>query len=268
MHRTALLSFFVLTAACGGSSAASSSPPPPVFVDDASSAPAISTVTVIEPDDLDASNEAPGPTDASVDGANDADEANDATDERPAFAAGEGGTCIGSLAPGALVIDELMIASVAGAGDDGEWIEVASTLDCAVDLAGLHGETPRGAQVATFDVTGDVWIPPRGRFVIADSSDPAINHYLPGLVIPWFGHLGDVLRNKGTSVTLTWSGALIDSVTYPALSITVGTSITFPSDCDLTARSDWSQWQRSTASWFPAFFGTPNGPNDDVHCLQ
>src|SRR5882672_366369 len=60
------------------------------------------------------------------------------------------GACLQPLAPGALRIDELMIASVAGAGDDGEWFEIASTLDCMANLDGLHGECPRGSTVATF----------------------------------------------------------------------------------------------------------------------
>jgi hypothetical protein len=267
MLRPVRLSFSILAVSCGGSTTASSTAPPHIFVDDASPLPVVPTTLIVDPSVArDASNEAsstsPEMNDAAlVDGAAESSVPDD-------LDAGEGGTCVGSLAPGDLLIDELMIASVAGSGDDGEWIEVTSTLDCSVDLAGLHGESPRGATVAAFDVVDHLWLPPRGTFVIADSTDPAINHYLPGLLIPWFGHLGDVLRNKGTSVTLTRGGTLIDSITYPALSITAGTSIAFPADCDASARSDWTQWQRSTSSWFPAFMGTPNASNDDVHCLR
>jgi len=46
--------------------------------------------------------------------------------------------CEDPLAPGDLVIDELMIASVAGSGDYGEWVEVRSTRPCALNL---HGRT-------------------------------------------------------------------------------------------------------------------------------
>jgi hypothetical protein len=180
--------------------------------------------------------------------------------------AGPDGACARPLAPGDLRIDELMIESVAGAGDDGEWLEVASTLDCVANLNGLHGECPRGAKVSTFDVTDDLWLPPRAAFVVADSSDPAINHHLPGLVVPWFGHPGDVLRNQGSTITLSASGALVDTVTYPALSLAVGTSLAFPSDCDASARDDFTHWKRSTSSWFPGFLGTPNAANTDVHC--
>jgi hypothetical protein len=183
-----------------------------------------------------------------------------------ALDAGPEGACTEPLAPGNLAIDELMIESVAGAGDNGQWIEVESTLDCAVNIRGLHGECPRGAKVATFDVTDDLWIPPRGTFVIADSNVPAINHHLPGSLLSWFGHRGDVLRKKGTTITLSMRDAVIDSVTYPALTLSVGNSIAFPSDCDPSLRSDWARWQLSSASWFPGFSGTPNAPNSDVSC--
>jgi hypothetical protein len=111
-----------------------------------------------------------------------------------------------------------------------------------------------------------VWIPARGTFLVADSKDPAINHDLPGTLVVWLGQPGDVLRNKGTTVTLRMAGAIIDSITYPALAITIGASLAFPAGCDLGQRSDWTRWQPSTFSWFPGFFGTPNAPNTDVTC--
>src|SRR5882672_2997060 len=184
----------------------------------------------------------------------------------PTFDAGASGVCAQPLAPGDLRIDELMIESVAGTGDYGEWLEVESTLDCALDLRGVHGDCPRGAKVATFDISGDVWLPPRGTFVVADSTSPAINHDLPGTLIFWFGQPGDVLRNKGTTVTLRANDTVIDSLTYPALSLAVGASLAFPAGCDPSVRTDFSRWQRSVASWFPGFLGTPNAPNVDVSC--
>jgi hypothetical protein len=180
--------------------------------------------------------------------------------------AAQDGACSAPLSAGDLVIDELMIESVAGAGDDGEWLEVQSALPCAINLRGLHGECPRGANVIAFDVTNDFWVPAGGSFLVADSTVPAINHYLPGAVLSWSGRQGDVLRNEGATVSLQMNDVLIDSVTYPALKLEVGRSWAFPSDCDLSLRDDFANWQTSTASWFPAFFGSPNAPNDDVHC--
>ena len=184
----------------------------------------------------------------------------------PSFDAGEGGVCSHPPTSGDLAIVELMIESTSGTGDHGEWIEVASTLGCAINLNGLTGNCPTGAKVATFAVTDDLWIPALGTFVIADSTNAAIDHDLPGPVIPWAGNAGDVLRNAGATVTLLSNGVIVDSVTYPAVKLTTGVSLAFPRDCPATVRSAWTAWQPSIASWFPAFRGSPNAPNDDVHC--
>jgi hypothetical protein len=185
---------------------------------------------------------------------------------QPPFDPGDGGICQGALASGDLLIDELMIESVAGVGDYGEWLEVQSTLDCALDLRGLHGEAPSGNKIRTFDVGSDLWIPGLGTFVVADSNNATIDHDLPSPLVEWSGQPGDVLRNKGDTVTLQYDGAIVDSVTYPSMSLTVGASLAFPSDCMPSRRSDWTAWQPSTFAWFPGFFGTPNAPNDDVQC--
>ncbi len=174
--------------------------------------------------------------------------------------------CMQPLAPGVLVIDEMMIESVAGTGDYGQWIEVTSTSSCAVDLNGLHAECPVGDKVRTLDVAQDLWIPPGGRFVIADSTDPAIDHYLPGTVLGWDGAPGNVLRKDGGTISLMANGAIVDSVTWPKLAVVVGASVSFPADCPASERGDWTKWQTSTASWFPGFYGTPNVPNTDVSC--
>ena len=177
------------------------------------------------------------------------------------------GACAQAPDAGALRIDELMIASVAGSGDNGEWFEIENALDCALNLNGLHGECPHGSKVTTFDVTDDVWIPPHGTFVVADSSDPAINHDVPGVVFASVRSLRrDVLRNQGTTITVSLNGTMLDTLTYPSLTLQVGDSLAFPEDCDPGERFDFTKWKRSTASWFPGFLGTPNAPNDDVMC--
>jgi hypothetical protein len=184
----------------------------------------------------------------------------------PPVDAGSEGACTQPLGAADLLIDELMIESVAGAGDDGEWLEVTSTAGCAVNLRGLHGECPVGAKVHTFDVTGDVWIPPGGTFLIADSPDPAVNHYLPGLVLAWSGHPVDVLRNLGGTVTLSTQDVLVDSLTWPSLKPPIGTTVELPADCPAGDADNFGVWQPATSSWFPGFHGTPNAPNTDVQC--
>jgi hypothetical protein len=120
--------------------------------------------------------------------------------------------------------------------------------------------------VRTFDVIDDQWLPARGTFLVADSLDPALNHELQAPIVAWTGQPGDVLRNKGATISLFFQGVLVDAVTYPALTVPVGTSVEFPSDCPPERRADWTAWLPGAASWFPGFHGTPNAPNDDVHC--
>ena len=184
----------------------------------------------------------------------------------PPFDAGEAGVCGAPPGAGDLIVTELMIESVAGAGDHGEWLEVASTVGCALDLRGLQGSAPTAGKVRTFDIADDLWLAGYGTFVVADSSNSAINHSLPGTVVTWSGQPGDVLRNKGGTVTLERAGTLVDSVTYPSMALVAGVSVAFPSDCPAGRRPDWTAWQPSVGSWFPGFFGTPNAPNDDVSC--
>jgi hypothetical protein len=227
------------------------------------------TPTAMGPDASVAADPTPaGPTapDATASVPPPAIDASEASDPAAPGDSSLGNGCSFAPGPGDLAIDEIMITSVAGSGDDGEWVEVRSNRSCSLNLEGLHGECPDGANVRTFDVGSAMWLPPFGSFVIADSSDPAVNHELPGQLLVWAGHKGDVFRKDGATITLTMNGAIVDTVTYPSLKLAVGQSISFPSDCDAAARSDWTEWQPSVASWFPAFLGTPNAPNDDVHC--
>ncbi len=178
----------------------------------------------------------------------------------------DGPACAPPALPGDLVIVEMMIASQAGGTDRGEWVEIRSTRTCGIDLVGLHAESPRGARLDTVDIGYDLWLPPLSSLLIADSIDPAVNHALPGPIVTWAGQPGDVLRNTGDTVTIMMGGTVIDSLTYPSLKLTVGTSKTFASSCDASLRGDWTKWQDSVASWTAGFTGTPNAPNTDVTC--
>jgi hypothetical protein len=183
-------------------------------------------------------------------------------------AVADAGMCLTDIGPGDLIIDELMIASQSGAGDHGEWMEVASTRDCVIDLKGVYAEVPHGKGTTTASITDDVLLPPHGFFLIADSDQPSVNNNLPGSVFVWgSGTSSDVLLNSGDTITLYTASATIDVLTYPDSSKLVdGTSMAFPADCAPSLRLEFGNWQDSIASWTPGFFGTPAAPNTDVSC--
>jgi len=186
----------------------------------------------------------------------------------PPFDAGPDGVCEQPLAPGDLVIDELMIASKSGGGDHAEWVEAMSTRDCALNLKGLYAEVPHGKSTTLASITTDLMLPPHGFLLIADSSDPTLNNALPGTVVTWgTGTSADVLLNSGDTITLYTAKVTVDTLTYPnPTKMIEGASMAFPSDCDPSLRTAFGNWQPSVASWTPGYFGTPSGPNDDVSC--
>src|SRR5262249_45026062 len=115
--------------------------------------------------------------------------------------------------------------------------------------------------------TQDLFVPPQGSFVVADTSDAARNHALPGLVLVWAGSVTDVLKNTGDTLTITAGTATIDSVTYDATTPwTYATSAAVPAGCALSQRKDWTKWAAAAASWSAGLYGTPNAPNVDVTC--
>jgi hypothetical protein len=210
------------------------------------------------------SSVSPCPRDASTDASVDAP----STAEAGSPDATRVATCSAPLSAGDLIIDELMIASESGAGDHGEWLEVMSTLDCAMDLKGLYAEVPHGKSTLLASIATDLVLPPHGFLVIADSSDPTTNHDLPGTVVTWgTGTSSDVLLNSGDTITLYTSEVTVDTLTYPdPAKLVDGASMAFPSDCDPSLRTAFGNWQPSNASWTPGYFGTPSGPNTDVSC--
>jgi hypothetical protein len=173
--------------------------------------------------------------------------------------------CSGPLAPQDLAVVELMVTSRAGSNDDGEWVEIRSTRDCWLSLAGVTIESPRGAATDAVTLDDGVELGPRASFIVADSADPANNHALPGVVFAW--NALDVLKNGGDTVRVKLGDTLVDSVTYPSFSnLEPGRALAFPSDCAPGVRGDLTRWSLAFAEWTPGMKGTPNAPNDDVAC--
>ncbi len=175
--------------------------------------------------------------------------------------------CTGALAVGDLAVVEIMVTSRAGSGDDGEWVEIRNTKDCWLKLDGVTVESPRGAiapNVAT--APAGLELAPGAAFVVADSTDPAKNHNLKGIVLAW--NATDVLKNDGDTVIVKAGATVIDQVTYPAFNnLSPGRAISFPSDCAANLRSDWTRWSLTFDEFSPGFKGTPAAANNDVTCF-
>ncbi len=174
--------------------------------------------------------------------------------------------CSGPLAAGDVKIVEIMIASQSGSGDRGEWVEIQSSRACILDIKGLTVSSPRGTSTDSATVASDVYIPPGGSFVVADSSVSTDNHTLPNATLVATWNTYDVLKNTGDEIDVTSGSATIDTLTYPQFTLTPGRSIAFPSDCTWADRASWTRWSMSFNIWDSPFQGTPGADNTDVSC--
>ncbi len=173
--------------------------------------------------------------------------------------------CSGPVTKGDLAIVELMIDSVAGSGDTGEWVEIQSTRSCVLNLKGLRVQSPRGAVFDAIDIRDDVLLAPNETFVVADSAIGTQNHALPGKVFAWSA--SDVLKNDGDTVTVKLGADTIDELVYGSFGASYpGRSLSFSIDCMWSDRSTWARWSWSETEWTPGFKGTPNTDNGDVTC--
>ncbi|MEO7111191.1 MAG: lamin tail domain-containing protein [Polyangiaceae bacterium] len=175
--------------------------------------------------------------------------------------------CADGIQPGDVKIVEFMISSVAGSGDKGEWVELQSTrTDCILDVSNLTISSPRGTGSDTVTINDGLQLNPGDTFLVADSSDTTVNNALTMPLYAWGSF--DVLKNDGDEIDVTLSGTTIDSLTYPSFgNLETGNSVSFPSDCQWSDRSDWSRWSYSFDTYSGVLAGTPNAPNDDVTCF-
>jgi len=180
--------------------------------------------------------------------------------------AGAPTACTGPLGAGDVKIVELMIASQSGAGDRGERVELQSTRSCVLNLNGLVVQSPRGTSIDKATVTTDVLIQPGGSFVVADSASATDNDDLPSATLVATWNTYDVLKNGGDEIDVYAGTTLVDSLTYPALTLTYGRSIAFPADCAWSDRALWSRWSASFNVWSSPLEGTPGADNTDVSC--
>ncbi len=174
--------------------------------------------------------------------------------------------CTGPILLGDVKVVEIMVNSITGSGDKGEWIEIQSTRPCKLNVKGLTISSPRGTTATdSVTITTDLFLKPNGTFLVAGSADPTMNHGLTGTVVSW--NSADALKNDGDTIDVKVGTTVIDTVTYPKLSTTTaGRSISFPVDCAWSVRSSWDRWSYSFGYFSGTFQGTPNTDNNDVAC--
>ncbi len=219
---------------------------------------------------------APGPADAGVapSDAAPAPDSGDAgaprPDSGPIDASVEAGppakVYCGALAPGDLVITEFLISSRAGSNDDAEWIELSSTRTCTLKLDGVVVESPKGTAFDAVTLPVGTEAAPLGKLLVVGSAAGA---RALGLPQPTFAlERTDVLKNDGDRLTVRVGATIIDRLDYPAFSnVTPSRSVAFPANCPASARTDWSRWSLTFATYAGgAQRGTPGRDNTDVTC--
>ena len=169
------------------------------------------------------------------------------------------------IGPGSLVIDEVMISSVSGSGDRGEWFEIVSTLSCTANLAGLTIVSPTGGGVEKSHTIASGTIRSGQYFVFALSSAPADNH---GLSLDYaYGTGGSddvILNNSADWLELRDGATVIDRVAWPSGGFTNGASRQYPGSADASANDNWSLWCDSVPVYSMTggtFHGTPQAAN-------
>jgi hypothetical protein len=163
-----------------------------------------------------------------------------------------------------ILISEVMIASITGSGDKGEWFEIHNVGNCIVDLAGLQIVSPTGSGAEKVHAIVAGTIDPDGYFVLALSGNASDNHGLKYDYVYENSALDDVvLNNSADWIELRAGGLAIDRVSWPSSGFAYGATKYFPSNLDPGLNDDWSKWLVSTSSYSSmggTFLGTPGAP--------
>lgn len=170
------------------------------------------------------------------------------------------GATVADLAPGDLVINEVMQSPLAVEDDLGEWIEVVNRSGAEVDLQGLSIATSDGDEA----VIGTALVVPDGAYVVfAAFADPAVNG---GLAVDaaWGWDLG--LRGSGMTLELRYGTVRLDAITYDnglTFPDPEGASMSLaPGALDAAANDDGANWCEAVSTYGDGDRGTPGAPND------
>lgn len=171
----------------------------------------------------------------------------------------QGAARLMTVAPGELVITEIMKDPAEVDGDFGEWVEIQNTSASAVDLLGLElvDEDGDGIQVSS-----PYRLEAGGFALFAASDDPLLNGGLPPVVQAWGTAFS--LRNSEDQVTLRFGTREYDTVVYDngdtfpdpegiAFGISPGT--------DAAGNDVGAAWCEATQPYGDGDLGTPGAAN-------
>ncbi|MCB9674474.1 MAG: lamin tail domain-containing protein [Alphaproteobacteria bacterium] len=170
-----------------------------------------------------------------------------------------GAASLFDVAPGELVITEIMKDPLAVDGAFGEWVEIHNASGRAIDLQGLELVDEEGGGIQLLDA----WVlPADGYAVFAASDDPAENGGISGVVQAWGTAYS--LRNSDDTVILRYGTRQFDSVVYDngdTFPDPTGASMQLVPGGDAATNDAGASWCVATTPYGSGDLGSPGLPN-------
>jgi len=171
------------------------------------------------------------------------------------------------VGPAFVLITEVMVASVSGSRDRGEWFELHNPGDCEAVLNGLTISSPTSSGTLRTHTIVDLRIPARGFVTLGQSLNPAEHH---GAGLDYAYGTGSrsteiVFSNSSDSLRIASGDTTIDEVSWTGSGFTYSKSRQYPSESSPADRATWGNWCDSTMIFSMeggTFYGTPGAPND------
>lgn len=172
-----------------------------------------------------------------------------------------------TVAPGFVYINEIMIASVSGSRDRGEWFEIYNPGDCEADLSGMVIASPTSSGTMREHTISSLRIAPGSYTVLAQSLNPAEHH---GANVDYAYGTGSStteirFSNSRDSLLLRAGMDEIDRIEWTSSGFSYSTSRQFPTSGAISEHGTWSRWCDSTQTFSMTggvFYGTPGMAND------
>jgi len=171
----------------------------------------------------------------------------------------------GALAPGSLIITEVMQNPSVVGDDYGEWFEVYNTTGLPIDL---YGMAVYDSGYDDFVVDASVVVAPGGYALLGIDADLAVN----GGVTLDYEYSGFTLGNGDDEIFIDSDGVVLDSVAYdggPLFPDPSGRSMTLSIDAyDVVANDDGANWCNGVPVFGDGDQGTPGADNDSCVCAD